>query len=125
MPAATPAECDELFETNLNSGDLEGLVALYEPQACLVNQDRTLVRGTDAIRLSFAELLAAHAKSTGHSTRVVQAGEDLAVLYNDWNLTVDGQDGNPISLSHKAIEVVRCQPDRTWMFVIDDPYARG
>jgi hypothetical protein len=29
-----------------------------------------------------------------------------------------------MQLSGKAIEVCRRQPDGTWLFVIDDPYAR-
>jgi len=28
-------------------------------------------------------------------------------------------------MQHKAMEIVRRQPDGTWRFVIDDPYARG
>lgn len=125
MHARTPEECDDLFATNLDSGNLEGLVALYEPHACLVEQDRTSTCGTDAIRRSFRGLLALHPQSTGHSTRVVRTSGDLAVLYNDWNLTATGQDGSPIIMSGKAIEIVRRQPDSTWMFVFDDPYARG
>ena len=39
MPARTPEECDALFAVNINRGDLEGLVALYEPKASLVQQE--------------------------------------------------------------------------------------
>ena len=57
--------------------------------------------------------------------RLVEAGEDLALLYNDWSMSARGRDGNPIETAGKAIEVVRRQPDGTWRFAIDDPYARG
>ena len=33
MAARTPDEIDRLFAQALNAGDLDGLVALYEPQA--------------------------------------------------------------------------------------------
>ncbi len=38
MPAHKPEELDELFAQALNSGDLDALVDLYEPQACLEHQ---------------------------------------------------------------------------------------
>ena len=50
---------------------------------------------------------------------------DIAVLYNDWNLSANGRDGKRIERAGKAIEIVRRQADGTWLFVFDDPYARG
>jgi hypothetical protein len=38
MPAHKPEELHELFAQALNSGDLDTLVALYEPQVCLEHQ---------------------------------------------------------------------------------------
>ena len=125
MPARTPEECDALFATSINSGNLEGLVALYEPQASLVQQDGTPARGTAAIREGLAGFVAMHPKITMNVTKVVRAGDDLAVLYNDWSLTAKGPDGNPMAMSGKAMEIVRRQRDGTWMFAVDDPFARG
>jgi ketosteroid isomerase-like protein len=56
--------------------------------------------------------------------KVVEAGDDLAVLYNDWTTTTKSTDGSYVEITHKAIEVVRRQPDGTWLFVFDDPFAR-
>jgi hypothetical protein len=49
MPAQIPEQCDELFGKYVNSRDLDNLVALYEAQASLVNEDGTAARGTAAI----------------------------------------------------------------------------
>ena len=57
--------------------------------------------------------------------RIVRAGENLAALYNDWSMAGKAADGSPFSMQHKAIEVVCRQPDGSWRFTIDDPYARG
>ena len=64
-------------------------------------------------------------KVTMNVTKVVRAGDDLAVLYNEWSLTANGPDGKPIAMSGKAMEIVRRQPDGTWLFAVDDPFARG
>lgn len=125
MSARTPEECDALFATNINGGDLEGLVALYEPQASLVQQDGTAARGTAAIREGLAGFVAMKPKITMNVTKVVRAGDDLAVLYNDWSLTAKGPEGTPIAMSGKAMEIVRRQRDGTWLFAVDDPFARS
>ena len=125
MPAQNPEECDMLFATHLNNRDLDGLVSLYEPEACLVQQDGTLACGADAIREGLASLLSIRPKIMMNVTKIVRAGDDLAVLYNDWYLTAQGADGNPTAMKGKAIEIVRLQRNGTWMFAVDDPFARG
>ena len=56
MPARTPSEIHALFLAAFNQGDLEGLVALYEPDATLVISGRAIV-GHDAIREAYQQLL--------------------------------------------------------------------
>jgi uncharacterized protein (TIGR02246 family) len=127
MPARTPEQCDELFGAYVNARDLDNLVALYEAQATLVNEDETVAAGSAAIRQAIKELFAAlpEGKIKMNVVRVIRSGEDLAVLYNDWNMSGKTADGSSFTMQHKATEIVRRQPDGTWRFVIDDPYARG
>ena len=125
MPARTPGECDRLFEEHVNAGDVEAVVALYEEGGSLVQHDGGVATGHSAIRGVIARLVAMQPKLRNDVVRVVQAGEGLALLYNDWSMSARGRDGNPIERAGKAIEVVRRQADGTWRFVIDDPYARG
>jgi uncharacterized protein (TIGR02246 family) len=127
MPAQTPEQCDELFGRYVNSRDLDNLVALYEAQASLMNEDGTVSQGSVAIREAMQEIFAAlpEGKITMNVVRVVRAGDDLAVLYNDWSLVGKTADGLPVAMKHKAMEIVRRQADGTWRFAVDDPYARG
>jgi ketosteroid isomerase-like protein len=125
MLAQTPQECDALRDACINGGNLEGLLALYEPGAGLVQQDGSPPRTGAALRQSLAAYMTMGAKITTNVVKAITAENDLAVLYNDWTLTVGGPDGNPMSISGKATEVVRRQPDGTWKFVIDDPFGRN
>jgi uncharacterized protein (TIGR02246 family) len=127
MRAQTPEQCDELFGTCVNSRDLDNLVALYEPRASLGNEDGTVAHGTAAIRETMRGIFAAfpEVKITMNVVRVVHAGDDLAVLYNDWTANGRAADGSPFAMEHKAMEIVRRQSDGTWLFAVDDPYARG
>lgn len=125
MPARTPEDCDRLFEDYVNAGDVEAVVALYEERGSLAQRDGAVATGHAAIRGVITRLVAIRAALRNDVVRVVEAGEELALLYNDWSMSARGRDGNPIQTAGKAIEVVRRQPDGTWRFAIDDPYARG
>ena len=120
MPARTPEDVDHLFGEYMNAGDLDAIVSLYEPGATLVEQHGDAV-GTAAIREALAAILSTKLQISMNVYKVARGGDDIAMLYNDWHATVPGQD---VSLSGKAIEIVRRQPDGTWLFAIDDPYAR-
>jgi uncharacterized protein (TIGR02246 family) len=123
--ATSPAACDRLFGEHVNAGDLTALMSLYEPGCSLVRRDGSVARGHAEIRQVFERLLALHAKMSTEIVKVVQSGEDLAMVYNDWHMSATRPDGEPVEASGKAIEVVRRQPDGTWRFILDDPFARG
>ena len=125
MSARTPQDTDRLFGEHVNARDLDALVALYEPEAVLVNQDGTLAIGRDAIRAALSGLLEMRPRIRMHVAKTVSAGADLAMLYNEWSMSIPGPDGQTVEMSGKALEVVRRQADGTWRFVIDDPFARG
>jgi len=123
--ATTPEACDRLFGEHVNTGDLDALMTLYEPTCSLVRRDGGVARGHVEIRAVLGRLVGMQAKMSTEIVKVVQAGEDLALVYNDWRMSARGPDGHPIEAAGKAIEVVRRQPDGTWRFILDDPFARG
>jgi uncharacterized protein (TIGR02246 family) len=125
MPAQTPEECDALFAEYVNAGDIDALVDLYEPSACLVQQTGTEARGTKAIREALAALVDMRPRLTMNVTRVARAGDDLAVLYNQWSMIAKDGISATVTAGGKAIEIVRRQADGSWRFAIDDPFARG
>ena len=122
MTARTPEDVDRLFGERVNADDAAVVAALYESEGVLVFQGTTF-QGPDQIRGFLEGMTAAQAKITMNVKHVVRAG-DVAVLYNDWAMTVTGPDGKTESSSGKAIEVVRRQADGSWKFVVDDPAAR-
>ena len=123
MSAKSPEDVDRLFGEAINGGDLEAAVALYEPGATLVMPEADLT-GTDAIRAGLAPLLAGKLHLTMNVRKVVRAG-DVAVLYNEWSGATAGPGGEKVEMHGKAMEIVRQQPDGSWRFIVDDPYARG
>ena len=125
MVARTPEKCDRLFGEHVNAGDLEALVALYEPGCSLVRRDGSVAHGHAEIRAVLSRLIAMQARMSTEIVKVVRAGDELALVYNDWHMSAKRDDGQPVEASGKAIEVVRRQGDGTWRFILDDPFARG
>jgi uncharacterized protein (TIGR02246 family) len=123
--ATSPEACDHLFGEHVNAGDLEALLALYEPGCSLVRRDGGVARGHGEIRAVLERLLAMQARMRTEIVKVVHSGEDLAMVCNDWHMSAKRPDGEAVEASGKAIEVVRRQADGTWRFILDDPFARG
>ena len=114
MPASTPLEIHSLFERAFNSGDIEAIVALYEPSAVLVAGGKP-VTGHDGIRDAINISLSSGACMKLDTQAVIESGGGLAVLHGAWSL------GPPSATEGLSTEVVRRQPDGSWMFVIDNP----
>ena len=64
MPSHSPEELDQLFSEALNAGDLDALVALYEPQAVFITDPGKTVTGTAAIREVLSAFVAMKPKIT-------------------------------------------------------------
>ncbi len=57
-PALNPEDLARFFVIRANAGEVDGLVALYEPDAVLAGPEGHVMRGIDAIRHFYARLLA-------------------------------------------------------------------
>jgi ketosteroid isomerase-like protein len=125
MAAREPDEAHRLWTERFKAGDLEGLVALYEPTATLLHQPGQAASGTAAIREALGGLLGLKATFDLHPAKPAIRSGDLALLHSSWTLSGTGPDGSPLNLSGTTADVVRRQPDGTWLFAIDNPWGTG
>ena len=122
MAARRPEEVDRLFERALNAGDMEALLALYEPHASLMPSPGNVVVGAPAIREALAAFIAGKPRITVHPRLVSETG-DLALVNAKWDLEIDGPDGKRAKMNGSSVEVLRRQPDGSWRFAIDMPFG--
>jgi uncharacterized protein (TIGR02246 family) len=111
------ADIHPSVEAGVNNQDLDGLVALYAPDATMVLPDGSTVTGTEAIREQWAGLLAMKGRMALRSRYAIESGE-LAILSNEWTFTAGDQ-----TVGATTAEVARRQADGGWLYVIDHPYA--
>jgi uncharacterized protein (TIGR02246 family) len=123
MPATEPEQMHDLFEQAFNAGDLNALMALYEPDAALIPQPGATAEGTAAIRESLRWFLDRGGR-IALDTKLVVRVDDLALLSNRWSLSgATMPDGSPAELGATTAEVARRQPDGTWLYVIDNAWG--
>lgn len=122
MPAYNPADIHSLFRHAFNLGDVEALIALYEPNAVLVVDRKQLIR-RESIRKALESFIARRGRMTLDTRAVVESPQGLAVLHGAWVIEPPTGTGADIATRGLSTEVVRKQPDGTWLFVIDNPYT--
>lgn len=105
--ANVPNDLERLLVQLANEGDVEGLVALYEEDAVLIDGDDIKVTGADQLRTYFKKYVLNISGLTASEQRPALLGSNLAItssLHRNGDISV---------------EVARQQPDGHWLWVID------
>jgi ketosteroid isomerase-like protein len=105
--AAEPEDLARLFLDRANAGDVEGVVALYEPDAVLALAGGEVVAGHAAIRGFYSELLAAGRRFGGDIRPALRSG-DLALTSTRF-------------AGGATAEIARRQADGSWRWIADQP----
>ena len=111
-PAKEPNNLEKFFVERANAGDVEGLVALYEPDAILTDGTGEIAVGLKQIREFFVKFLA-------DRPRLDPSNQAEALSCGNLSLT-----SSKLSNGDITAEVARRQPDGNWLWVIDQ-FALG
>lgn len=106
-PATKPNDLEKFFVERTNAGDLEGLLALYEPSAIVACGDGKVAIGLEEIRQFFVGFLA-------ERRRLDPSNQAPALCTGDLALT-----SSRLSNGDITAEVARRQPDGSWLWVVD------
>ena len=124
MPQAnTPEETGRLIGEAITSGDMDAALSLYEPDGTFAMPKgfgEGSVTGLDALRDAFNGFLAMSPELTVNAEKTLLSG-DTALVIGNWTLKARDAEGNDIETGGRYADVVRRQPDGTWLFVIDNP----
>jgi uncharacterized protein (TIGR02246 family) len=119
---ATPERVLEAIVAGINSGDLDGLMRLYESGAAFAAEPGRLAPGESGIREALTGFISMNGRLDLEVTRVLEV-DDLALVTGVWSFTGTGPDGETVRLEARNADVLRRQPDGTWRFVIDNPWG--
>ncbi len=111
-PARDPQELEQLLVARENAGDVDGMTALFEPDAVIDCGAGQFIRGTAAIHAFFTKL---QVTGFGPEKRKFQMGEQRpALICGELAMTSTRSSSGAITT-----EVARRQKDGTWLWVID------
>ncbi|HVE67022.1 MAG TPA: nuclear transport factor 2 family protein [Solirubrobacteraceae bacterium] len=124
MPtASSPEDVGRLVGETISSGDIDGALSLYEPEATFVTPrafGEGSVTGLDALRETIGGFMAMNPTLKVNPEQTTLAG-DIALVVGNWTLTGTGPDGNDVEAGGRYADVLRRQDDGSWLFVIDNP----
>ncbi len=112
--AAEPEDITRLFVDRANAGDVDGLAELYEVDAVLAFPPGSTTVGRDAIRAVCAQMVAGGGRFEQEPTLPTVRNGDLALTST---VPADNTGGR--------VQIVRRQPDGSWLRVVDRPEIRG
>jgi ketosteroid isomerase-like protein len=111
--AERPEDLSRLVVERLKAGDVDGLVALYEPDAVMALPNGQVATGSREIRQVYEQFVAEESAFTSGERQPALRNGDLALT------SLRLPDGGA------TVEVARRQPDGTWLWVIDQPNVLG
>ncbi|MFD5234701.1 YybH family protein [Streptomyces qaidamensis] len=130
--AKSPAELLKMLSERIVAKDVDGIIALHEPEAAIVNFDGSIIRGHKEIRAFYLEWFKSDPVLTVNPLQTVTAGgkrtgdgkvrNRTAAIMGKYTLEQTAADGTRESFSGNFCDTVQEQPNGTWLYVQDNPY---
>ncbi|MFI0502378.1 YybH family protein [Streptomyces albogriseolus] len=130
--ATSPEGLLKLLGERIVAKDIDGIIALHEPEAAIVNWDGSVIRGRAAIRAFYIDWFGSNPVLTVNPRQTVVAGgwrgldnkvrQRTAAIMGDYSLAQDAADGTRESFTGNFCDTVQEQLDGTWLYVQDNPY---
>jgi len=115
-----PKEFLSSYVEKFNARDINSLISLYETNACFVSQPGQVVNGSENIRQSLQNFINMNGNLETKVNGVIQTS-DIALVNSEWAFNGTGPDGKLVTITGKAIDVLRQHSDGTWRILIDIP----
>jgi uncharacterized protein (TIGR02246 family) len=119
-----PHALNAFWRDAFNAGDLDALLATYEPDAVIVpGPGAEPLRGLEAIEGALRWFLGLGGTLRFTPQHWLVCGD---IAYSSVAFTLDGgtaPDGTPVPLAGVTAEVLRRQADGSWKYLVDHPFA--
>jgi uncharacterized protein (TIGR02246 family) len=122
MQAGSPAALSAAFAAAMHAGDLDAAVALWHPDAAIIQADGQLLAGRDAVAAALQALIDNGISLTIDLAAVYDAGE---TALGTGTLTLKGRNGGNEDFEHSSDSLViyRRDEDGGWRIALDAPWG--
>ncbi len=104
----------EPFEAAYNAADVDGVLAFYDEQIVRMPQDAPSTEGLGGVRLSLEEAFALGTPDISITQEELILSGDIAISRGNYLLTFTPEDGEPVVVNGKYLNVLRRQVDGDW-----------
>ncbi|GAA1708114.1 YybH family protein [Fodinicola feengrottensis] len=122
--AAEPEQVHPELAAAFNNGDLEGVLATYDPKAVFVIRPGEVTDGPAELRAALQRLLELDARLTVTPSSLVRS-DDVVLALGRYALTGRRRDGTPFDLDAGFADILRHQPDGTWRIAVDNGFTNA
>lgn len=116
-----PEELHPALTTAYNAGDLESMLALYDPKAVFVIKPGRVTDGPEELRTALRRLIELRGHLTIHPHAFVRS-DDVVLVLGKYTLSGRRRDGTPLELESRFADVLRRQPDGRWLLAVDNGF---
>jgi len=122
MSAGSPAALSADFAAAMRAGDLDAALALWHPDAAIIQADGHLLAGRDAVATALQALIEHDISITIDLGAVYDAG---ATALATGTLTMRGRNGGDADFEHssEALVIYRRDDDGAWRIALDAPWG--
>ncbi|MHC2332792.1 YybH family protein [Bradyrhizobium sp. USDA 4454] len=121
--AYNAADIHPIYMRAFNAGDIEATVACYEDSGCFVSASGRIARGAAELREVYRKTFAARPTFHVEVRKVLEAGNDLALVIGEWTSKAQMPTGDMKIWSGTYTDIVRKQSDGTWKLVLDNSHG--
>jgi ketosteroid isomerase-like protein len=119
---SSPKDLLTLLGKFIEARDVDAILAIHEPEAALVEFGGGISRGEDELRKSYARFFQSKPDLKVNALQIVESG-GVAIILGDYTLKFEDQNGEVMNSKGKFGDMVRQQPDGSWLYLLDNPFA--
>jgi len=105
-----------------NAGDLEALLALYDPKAVFVFKPGRVTASPAELRATLQRQIAVGGRLSVNPQSFTRS-DDVVLVLGTFTLSGRRPDGTPLERTARFADVLRRQPDGSWRIAVDNPFA--
>jgi ketosteroid isomerase-like protein len=105
-----------------NAGDLEAMLALYDPRAVYVIKPGRVTDGPAELRTALKHNVELRGRLSIQPRSFVRS-DDLVLVLGQFTLSGRRHDGTPFERVARFADVLRRQPDGGWRVAVDNPFG--
>jgi ketosteroid isomerase-like protein len=105
-----------------NAGDLEAVLSLYDPKAAYVIKPGRVTESPAELRAALQHVVALRGRLAVNPQSFTRS-DDLVLVLGKFTLSGSRGDGTPFERVSRFADVLRRQPDGSWLLAVDNPYG--